>query len=629
MTESTQSNQPTLQEYLDKLNDRLDQDAWYIVKQESDFDKIIKYIDLFVKYKKVPSNVTLDEYVKQNSKYIDIDNKEKKKNYRALKNGYNYGVLYNKGYHFLDAEPTNVYKLVKYYQGLAKYEPYYAMTLLNMLKQMQLEKLFVSNRYDSKDRRKGDKRKIRLFIVPILYKIFSELRKDKIKDITRRQFVVLVSSIRSYDDTEINNIIEYLKETHDNDNCLESLEKKFDSRVWNAIIQLNNIDNNSNKDKISLKDCYLKDANHKVEEFWDNLSVYKEITDDDYDRLLTNNVELWDWYKAKDFVPLGNIFMVNENERVKNGKNVIYYGAPGTGKSYKVDKLVEAAYKNDKDKLKTNVFRVTMHPEYTYTDFVGQILPHTWPDGRVDYRFSPNIFTIALRRAYRDPKEKIYLILEEMSRANTAAVFGDLFQLLDRDEDEKSEYSINNKDIAEYVYGDPAHPVTIPSNLTLYGTVNTSDQNVYVMDTAFKRRFEWKYVSTDEGTESKGFKNPNIWIEKDGKDQNGKDKWKYVDWKQFYQTLNRFIVNQLGLSEDKQIGPYFIKFGKTDSKDAHELVKDKLLQYLWDDVETVAYNTEKKLFLEKDEIPSFSVLYKKFSDGEPVFSKEFKGELGI
>lgn len=296
------------------------------------------------------------------------------------------------------------------------------------------------------------------------------------------------------------------------------------------------------------------------------------------------------------------------------GKNIIYYGAPGTGKSYLINKKIKNIC-SDPSEL---VFRTTLFPDYSYTDFIGQILPQKNKDS-IDYKFTPGIFTLALKKAVDCPDEHVFLVLEELSRANAAAVFGDIFQLLDR-KDGTSEYSINNLDIAEYVYGNKNKKIIIPSNMSIYCSVNTSDQNVYPMDTAFKRRFEWRYVSTDSSLEADSNfmdnNNPKIDIGDGIK----------PTWKLLYQSLNKFIVVDLGLNEDKQIGPYFIRFEKNDEASAHKLVQDKLLQYLWNDIDYAAiaiHSTSTNLFLGKDKIPSFSSLYTKFSKKEKIFSPQF------
>ena len=130
---------------------------------------------------------------------------------------------------------------------------------------------------------------------------------------------------------------------------------------------------------------------------------------------------------------------------------VIYFGVPGTGKSYSISQKIKEYYPDYDEKLNINknVFRTTIHSEYSYFDFVGNILPVS-KNNIIDYRFVPGIFTLALYRAYTDNKP-VFLVLEEMSRGNIAAIFGDLFQLLDRDHKGNSDYSINHQIICDYI----------------------------------------------------------------------------------------------------------------------------------------------------------------------------------
>lgn len=310
-------------------------------------------------------------------------------------------------------------------------------------------------------------------------------------------------------------------------------------------------------------------------------------------------------------------------------ENVIFYGAPGTGKSHDLVNYIneeDSSYEYTNENLQDteNVFRVTLHPEYEYSDFVGQLLPQN--DG--SFAYNKGGFTLALQYAEDNTQKPVFMILEEMSRANVAAVFGDLFQLLDRKEDGTSEYYINNKMLAEMVYGlkDNAaerKKIIIPSNLYIIGTVNTSDQNVFVMDTAFKRRFRWVYKSTNIKNINKFENNPKINLYDDVK----------ITWYEFYTILNNFIVTELDMKEDKQIGPYFIKFDMSDNpkKTAHELIKDKLLQYLWEDVENIARNsfTNNNKTIFNDNIKSFSELYTKFENNQNVFSKALNEKLSL
>lgn len=303
-------------------------------------------------------------------------------------------------------------------------------------------------------------------------------------------------------------------------------------------------------------------------------------------------------------------------------KNLISYGAPGTGKSYAINKLVKQYYPNFEDDTHEDskyVFRTTLHKEYMYSDFVGQILPKV-NGTNVTYDFIPGIFTLALDEAYNVPDKNIYLILEELSRADVAAVFGDLFQLLDRKKDGESEYQISNPNISKYLNRNNTaltddekakKKFSIPANLHIYCTVNTNDQNVFVMDTAFKRRFEWQYVSTEPAADEETgeeLNNPIIIIDNNE-----------ISWWEFYTKLNNYITSVLKLSEDKQIGQFFIQFTDNDIRNK-DLIKNKLLQYLWEDVSKNAYSNE-SLFDNK--ITSFSQLYQKFEQGENVFIPTF------
>lgn len=179
-------------------------------------------------------------------------------------------------------------------------------------------------------------------------------------------------------------------------------------------------------------------------------------------------------------------YALDDPRRVKGGVNVLLYGVPGCGKSHEI----KTKYCNDKKYME----RVVFHPDYTYSDFVGQILPKT--DGvTISYPFTEGSFTTILRKAIHDPGHMYYLVIEEINRGNAPAIFGEVFQLLDR-EDGTSEYGINNFDIARCVYGAgmEEEEIKIPGNLTILATMNTADQNVFTLDTAFKRRWSLRNI---------------------------------------------------------------------------------------------------------------------------------------
>ncbi len=294
-------------------------------------------------------------------------------------------------------------------------------------------------------------------------------------------------------------------------------------------------------------------------------------------------------------------------------KQVIFFGAPGTGKSFEVDKITKSIPNHRK-------FRVTIHPEYLYTDFVGQLLPVLTPEGPT-FDFKEGPFTLALKEAFSDRSKDVVLILEELSRGNVAAIFGDIFQLLDRDEQFNSRYSVKNKEVSDRIPELAANgEIYLPSNLSIICTVNTNDQNVYAMDTAFKRRFDWKYVKTDP---VKDPKNPSVYLNNPILDIIGNTGSKNVEWVDFYKQLNRFISDShfLGLGEDKQIGPFFINFDVSDQDMIKEQIQNKLLHYLWSDIHGASFKSDTRLF--NDSIGSFAELYENYDNGKQIFSDDF------
>lgn len=324
--------------------------------------------------------------------------------------------------------------------------------------------------------------------------------------------------------------------------------------------------------------------------------------------------------KLSPFIKSSKIFLpIDQRE---HPLQIMLYGAPGTGKSYRISSLIRQSYPsfNEYDD-NPYVFRTTIYRDYSYFDFVGNIMPVT-KDGKISYEFVPGIFTTALFAALRnqDSGIDVYLILEEMSRGDITSIFGDIFQLLDRDDTGKSMYGINNKSIYEYLILNgvlkAGYKIIIPSNLHIIGTVNTSDQNVNVIDTAFKRRFDFEYVGVEpiKSINNDYVNNFSINFTSDNQ----------YEWVKLYQAINHVIINDLGLAEDKQLGPFFLK-DKGDDDLNRKQVANKLLHYLWQDVERVSY-TSGSLFA--DGITSFSQLYYAFEKQENILSKSVIEQYG-
>lgn len=302
------------------------------------------------------------------------------------------------------------------------------------------------------------------------------------------------------------------------------------------------------------------------------------------------------------------ITSVNNEDRPHQ---IIFYGAPGTGKSHKIKEQLECVPKG-------NIFRTTFHPDSDYSTFVGAYKPtrgkrplyglfgdktirlHDKEDldeDTITYEFIPQAFLNAYMQAYRKPDEEVYLIIEEINRGNCAQIFGDLFQLLDRDENGVSEYPIKAdtdlKAFLEEELGEDSDAIKdgelcLPSNLYIYATMNTSDQSLFPIDSAFKRRWDWEY-------EPIKYKNTDWVIDIEGE--------KYY-WTSFQKEVNQRILSNTN-SEDKMLGDYFVN--PKDGIITEKMLLNKILFYLWNDV---CKDGEGDIFKtsETDEV-SFSELY--------------------
>lgn len=251
--------------------------------------------------------------------------------------------------------------------------------------------------------------------------------------------------------------------------------------------------------------------------------------------------------------------------------NILLYGVPGCGKSFYVEKNYESKVQEG------FTIRVVFHPDYTYSDFVGQLLPvlkevenaQGVKEEKLQYEFVLGPFTQILKTAYAEPDQQCLLIIEELNRGNAPAIFGEIFQLLDRNDDGKSKYSIYNRDISMALYDEPNKPIKLPSNLTIVATMNTSDQNVFTMDTAFQRRWQMEHIPNkfDFKTAHVNKHLPNS----------------KISWGAFAQTVNKKMhtVNSgFGSTDDKSLGVYFATDNDLDNA---KRFAEKVLKYLWDD----------------------------------------------
>lgn len=269
----------------------------------------------------------------------------------------------------------------------------------------------------------------------------------------------------------------------------------------------------------------------------------------------------------------------------------IFYGAPGTGKSHTI--------KETTDKVDSKfVVRTTFHPDSDYSTFVGaykpkmEVMPRFNPqtgeqmgvEKRIVYAYTPQAFLKAYITAWQNPEQPVYLIIEEINRGNCAQIFGDLFQLLDRGDDGYSCYPIKadqdmQMHLIEAFAGNDALPenirsgeeLVLPSNLYIWATMNTSDQSLFPIDSAFKRRWEWKYVPITQGRDKGQLLQWSI--EAEGV--------KY-DWWSFLEVMNK-RVGDITSSEDKKLGFFFCKADGQGVISADKFVS-KVMFYLWNDV---------------------------------------------
>lgn len=257
-----------------------------------------------------------------------------------------------------------------------------------------------------------------------------------------------------------------------------------------------------------------------------------------------------------------------QTDFLKDGENVIFYGAPGTGKSNRVNKKILEAGKRP--------FRTVFHPDLQNSDFFGCLKPQMDGDN-VRYGFSPGPFMQALAEAYRTPGEPVYLVIEELNRAAAAAVFGDLFLLLDRDDDGKGEYDVSfpspeSEEWFEDKTGTPLETLLLPSNIFIYATMNSADQGVYPIDTAFRRRWRQEYLPLDY---EKGPDGDVAYVDATGTRHS-------LTWRDFDKLLNGHLTSSqtLNIAEDRLLGQWFVKKKELDGKG----IPEKVLLYLWDDL---------------------------------------------
>lgn len=307
----------------------------------------------------------------------------------------------------------------------------------------------------------------------------------------------------------------------------------------------------------------------------------------------------------------------------------IFFGAPGTGKSYKLNQEANRYFKK-------NYARVTFHPSYMYGNFVGSFKPFvkrlTTLDGElkrdddgntqeaITYQYVAGILLQQLVKAYKDTGQNYLLVIDEINRANVASVFGDVFQLLDRDSGGYSEYEITtSKELQDYLkvelenvvlndvlkarLGEDFSSLVLPPNLYIWATMNSADQGVMPMDTAFRRRWDFTYIGVNEAADSNQAKFLGYEFKVD---ENNK-----ANWDLFRRQINRKL-STLGIPEDKLLGSYFIGKQILETKDLDTItnaIKNKVLMYLYED----AAKPFRSLLFAEDKFNTYSTICDNFT----------------
>ena len=456
------------------------------------------------------------------------------------------------------------------------------------------------------------------------------------------QAILFIASIlpRKFDQSSNHYVVSYSNEfVIDQLAILDALFKEDGvavntiTQIWNARKDVpkknGEIDNRFYFNNL-LKDIEFKDHNGNIQTTkftirnylagGSNLNIKKAL-DGIFDIRINNVTEPYDDGKEDG---LEDIALSSSESYDEFSRQIIYYGAPGTGKSHSVKCEIKAWEE------KGRVVRTTFHPDSDYSTFVGAYKPTTESVQRYDiynkpmtkdgqpvmeqiitYEFVAQAFLQAYIDAWKNREEPEFLIIEEINRGNCAQIFGDLFQLLDRGDDGYSEYSVRaDKDLQKHLTNAFADVVLddypkvksgevliLPKNLYLRATMNTSDQSLFPIDSAFKRRWDWKYVPIAKGNDNGVELDWVIAI----------DSEKY-DWWAFIETVNKHIFGTTN-SEDKQLGFFFCK-AKGNIIDAETFV-GKVIFYLWNDV-FKDYGFDDPIFVDKEDVMNPKLSFDKF-----------------
>ena len=632
---------PVLQNKLQKLQNASDYECWYLVKQPTAFDSLCYLVSFLEKYQGVTQNKNIQDFISEQLSELSKTKPELNisNNYRALRVAAFFGLIRMTSSKYDESIITDTFKeITRRCDG-----EYEKTELYKDIIQRQIEKMFISSEID--EQRDSVRQNYRLYPVMLLYKVLIELGRTTGKyEISMTEYRYLVATTEVFEDfLETLLLIKMLRNESDETVAeFEQYKSKFDNRLILALKQLDTLE--FDRESIHIKEDRIQEVAKKVFIFEENPNIF---TTSNYLDFLGSTKSL---FELEDFENEDSNSKtidehsksdgsIDEINRLTTGENVLLYGVPGSGKSWTIE--------HEYCKPGSIVERLVFHPDYTYSDFIGQILPAVAEDGQVSYKFTPGPFTNILREAYNNPSKEYILIIEEINRGNAPAIFGEVFQLLDRkveirdiDDDGypigTSEYGITNMNIAEEMYGKDrkTEKVRIPSNLSIIGTMNTSDQNVFTLDTAFQRRWDMRLIENDFANVDPTLADAEILDTT-------------VTWRNFCVEINKIVVGnsaRMTSAEDKRLGAYFVhlrdlKFNDAmgdlkvydvlrkkeskgiltdDEKTQIAIIRDairqnrkfpeKVIKYLWDD----AFKFNREVIFEVTEYQSLEQVIRAF-----------------
>lgn len=612
-----------LKERLDKLDSLEKFSCWYLVKQPTTFFKLCYLVSFLDEYQKTHCTEQFQQYISEKiaelnaRKSLDISD-----NYRALLVAAYFGLIQKtvaKGSTYENSKITDTYtEIKKRCNGEFEKTELYADII-----ERQIEKIYLSTAID--DQYEGIRANYKLYPVMFLYKILIEIGRNTGEySITLNEYEYLVETTENYEDylQTLFYIKLYRENTEIDSQFVKKLGTKFDNRFKQAIKQLPTLIFEDNK--IYLNPKYLNEITKKLFYFDKkskkaNLGIYFDFLGSTKP-LIEFNEEEDNMPETKPFTELN--YKPLSKEKKYHAYNRIIFGAPGIGKSFQLKD------ESTKDSPFANIERVTFYPDYSYGQFVGSYKPVSDDDGRIRYEYVPGPFMRTLVKALEsgkngDSAEKFLLIVEEINRAKVAAVFGDMFQLLDRTDAGDSVYEIQaSEDVRRYLARelggtkDNYTSIKLPNNMYIWATMNSADQGVFPMDTAFKRRWEFEYIGIDEN--EKEVKDYEIPVCKNDTVS------KKIYWNELRKALNEKLIS-LGVNEDKLLGPFFLSKSVLESAmskgmDFVKLFESKVLMYLFEDA---AKMKVRQLFNLDSGKYIYSEVCKKFEkDGLDVFFLE-------